>query len=433
MSQRIPRGLAELVAAMVLTTAAMAITAGAASARGATRWVSDQPAVPYSLGRSCTSPGYNTVQSAINAAPAGTTVKVCAGTYTEQLSITKGISLLGIEAPTIKLPDPAADSTTACDTAPGTEHYQPNQDLVSICTPETVTVKGLALEAKWPGGTCYDSLYGILVAGGATLDASKVTLDGAGAFPINGCQGGVGIQVGMSWVTDSLKVGKADLIKDRVENYQKNGMTIDGVGSQATITKTTVAGAGPTSITAQNGIQVSDGAQATITTSTISGNDYTPATYTATGVLFYGAAAGSGISGSKVNSDQTGIYYESGSPTPPASSEVLINDDKLSEDREVGVELSQGDATLDGDKISGPGGIGVGVVQYEGQPYASASSADGDRIAGMTEAAVEVWSDGAPGDIPGNFKIENSSISHNAAEVINNSKNFTVNGQLGDW
>lgn len=48
-------------------------------------------------GQYCPSPSYSTVQSAIDAASAGATIYVCAGTYAESLTIGKAITLLGAQ------------------------------------------------------------------------------------------------------------------------------------------------------------------------------------------------------------------------------------------------------------------------------------------------------------------------------------------------
>ncbi len=393
--------------------------------------------VASGAGTSCSGPGYSSVQTAINAASAGSTINVCSGAYEEQLTIEKGITIEGSGGvPTVKLPDPAADTTTACDAARNAITGGKDQDLVSICTSETVSLEKLTLEGKWPSGTCADDLYGVFVGGGGTLDATKVTVNGAGAFPVNGCQGGVGIQVGTN---AGGQVGHATLTKDTVVNYQKNGITVDGPGSSATIMRTTVTGAGLVG-TAQNGMQISRGATATINRAKISGNECDesivpscgPDGEQAAGVLFYDAAAGSSITGSRVSGNDLGVYYVSGSPTEPASPEVAINQDKLEANRYEAVDLEQGSATVNSDKIKGPGLVGIALSQYEGEPYALTSSAEGDSIKGMTEAAVEVASDEAAGDIAGNFNITGN-IRKNAAEVLNNSKNFTVNGKLGDW
>ncbi|MEX2548215.1 MAG: right-handed parallel beta-helix repeat-containing protein, partial [Chloroflexota bacterium] len=46
-----------------------------------TRWVNDDKPVVTAPGQNCNKPGYNTIQSAINASAPGDTVRVCAGNY----------------------------------------------------------------------------------------------------------------------------------------------------------------------------------------------------------------------------------------------------------------------------------------------------------------------------------------------------------------
>jgi hypothetical protein len=407
---------------------------GAASASASTLWVSSS-ALVSSPHNSCTHPGYTTIQSAVTAAGSGATIQVCTGSYTEQLTIAKPVKLTaadGAGTAKVVLPGAPVDSTTTCDTATGTGNYQPDQDAVSICTPGTVSITGLTFEPKWPP-VCYDSLYGIPVAGGATLKATDVTVDGGGASPINGCQGGVAIQVGMAWTTP-VEVGHATLNEDTITGYQKNGITVDGEGSSAAIKDTAVIGAGATPETAQNGIQISNGALGTISSSSISGNECDNVNCSsnafvgtqATGVLFYGAAAGSKVTSTSLKENDIGVYYESLSATQPSSPEVTISDDVFSDDRYEGVALSQGDALVRDDTITGPGEIGIDVFQDEEQLYAPTSSASSDEIEGMTEAAVKVQSDKAPGDHAGSFTITKSSLADNDQVLEDESETFKV-------
>ena len=119
---------------------------------------------------------------------------------------------------------------------------------------------------------CYDSLYGILVEGGASLSLADSIVEQIGAYPLNGCQGGVGVEAGFA---PTHQVGHLTVSGDTVQTYQKNGITADGRGSTASISGVTVSGAGPTAAIAQNGIQISLGATATVVGSTITGNNYT--------------------------------------------------------------------------------------------------------------------------------------------------------------
>jgi hypothetical protein len=416
---------------VLAATAALGLPA-MASASGSSVWVSGSAPVS-APGKSCASPAYNSIQSAIDAAASGATIHVCSGTYAEQLTITKSLKLKAEAGAKLTLPPTPADTSTTCDATLEKAGYQADQDAISICTPGTVTMAGLTVEAKWPAGTCDNSLYGIIVLGGATLKATSVDVTAAGAGPINGCQGGVGIEVGSARPT-TAEVGHATLTNDAVSGYQKNGITVEGEGSTAKIRGTTVTGAGPTPETAQNGIQISYGATGSIKHSTVTGNECDNSTcganafenkFQATGVLFYLAGSGSTVVGSTIKENDDGVYNYSGATTQPSSPEVTLSGDTLTSNRYEGMSLDQGNVLIKKDTINGTGNIGIDLYQYEGQAFAPNSSAMGDSIEGQ-EVAVEVQSDKAPGDLPGNFTISKSSISKNTKEVEDESTNFTV-------
>src|SRR5215469_12285712 len=84
-----------LVAGVVMAQAGAAFAGGGHQSRvlyvsaSAKHWNSD---------RSCRSAAFRTIQSAVNAAPAGGTVVVCPGTYHEQVVISKPLSLKGEHA-----------------------------------------------------------------------------------------------------------------------------------------------------------------------------------------------------------------------------------------------------------------------------------------------------------------------------------------------
>lgn len=239
-------------------------------------------------------------------------------------------------------------------------------------------------------------------------------LDGAGAFPINGCQGGVGIQVGFA---NGGEVGHATLTSDTITNYQKNGITVDGAESKATVTSTTITGAGPAQ-QGQNGIQVSRGAVAAISKVTISNNacdiagtcGYGSASQweeDAAGVLFYLPGASSTVSSSKLSNNNIGIEYVSGSATRPETPGVTINGDAITGGY-ASVQLNQGNAMLENDKLTG-GLFGIDVNSYAGEDdsYAPEATAVKDKVAG-SEAAVQVESSLA--ELPGRLTFKKGEI-----------------------
>ena len=417
-----------IVLAAVVGLGLVPTTAPAAPARNL--WVSSAPIAAADSG--CAKPGYNTIQSAINAAPAAATIHICTGTYVEALAITQPVSLVAAGPVTVQLPAAPANSATACDTAPGTSAFQPDQDAIAICAAGTVNLAGLTIDATWPANTCDDSLYGILVAGGATLNLTNSSIVAAGAVPLNGCQGGVGIQVGMAWTTP-LEIGHANLSGVKISGYQKNGVTVDGAGSSANIATTTVTGTGPTPYIAQNGIQISNGASGMIYSSTISGDECDVAVCgpdilnntQSIGVLFFGAAAGSSLTGSNISGNDVGVY--NAEQIAPATPAISVVGDTLTANRYAGVLLDQGWTSVSGDNIIG-GNVGIGVLQYNGQAFAADGTAFLDVIRNASIAAVQVESDrAAVGDHPGALALSFSQLRGNGARVLNNSSNYTVN------
>jgi nitrous oxidase accessory protein NosD len=99
-SSRIIRLASALLAPLLIAGATVAY-AGAASAgtrpHGRVLYVS-RSAQPQNRDKSCRSAAFATIQSAVDAAPAGGTVIVCAGTYHEQVVISEPITLTGQRA-----------------------------------------------------------------------------------------------------------------------------------------------------------------------------------------------------------------------------------------------------------------------------------------------------------------------------------------------
>jgi hypothetical protein len=430
-----PVWLRRAVAAAALASA-VAVPAVALASPGRTVWVSHAGISRADDG--CGAPGFNTIESAIAAAPSGATIRVCRGNYAEQLAITRPLALRAVGAVTVRLPAHPANSTTACDTATGTARFRPDQDAVVICGAARVAIDGFTIDAAWPRSTCDDSLFGVLVAGGATLELTRSRITAAGAVPPNGCQGGIGLQVGMAW-TAPVEPGHAILSADRISGYQKNGIEVDGDGSTAAIDSTSVRGAGPTRTIAQNGIEVNSGAFARITASTIGGNECDMRSCGANslrqsqsaGVLFIGAARGSGIARSTLTGNDIGIYNVSTAPRAPRSPTVSITGDRFRGDRHEAIVLDQGFAAIDRDEILGGGAVGIQILQDSLQSYAARGRASSDRIMGMSRAAVQVLSDHAIGDPPGSSIIARSVVGASGANVLNDSSNYTV-GQRAD-
>jgi hypothetical protein len=184
----------------------------------------------------------------------------------------------------------------------------------NVCAPTGVMRDGINLTAAQIGGTVTGTLdatgcnigaynptsvsnahiyganyFGVLADGSAT-NVTGSHIDNIGEAPLNGSQHGNAIVY--------LGGASGTINGNAVSKYQKNGITVSGVGTSATVTNNIVTGEGHISYIAQNGIQISFGGSATVTGNTVSGNWYTPATVTACGLLLYQA---NGVKQSKNN------------------------------------------------------------------------------------------------------------------------------------
>jgi hypothetical protein len=242
-----------------------------------THWVNLEETLPLPPGNGCEHAGYKTIQAAVTAAGPGDTIRVCRGTYAEQVTIPGGKDNLTlhavshwhaiIKAPVVMLGVKA---------------------VVRVSTSQNVTIRGF--EISGPGSGACDSIrYGVRVdtAGSANIIGNHI-VDIRDLVPppnVSGCQNGVAVLVGRSIEGTT---GSALIEGNVIERYQKNGPTVDNAGSSARITHNVVRGVGPSATIAQNGIQVSRGADAVVEHNWVADHTYLGAPATGgTGVLLF--------------------------------------------------------------------------------------------------------------------------------------------------
>jgi hypothetical protein len=427
--------------AILLGTALATLAAFAPSALASTNWVSSAtPSAPFD---SCEHPGFDSIQSALTVGT-GSKIEVCDGTYAEQLSIERPVKINGNGAK-IELPAIPQKSETECDAASEAGDHLEDQDLISVCTTGKVSITGITADAIWPGNpveasvSCAFNLYGILVGGGANLTLTESVVLGAAPASINGCQYGVGVQIGMSYASPE-QPGKATLKDDTIKDYQKNGVTVDGEGSVATIEDIGVSGAGPTAEIAQNGIGVQFGAKATINAVKVKLNECNNATcgsnpladFQAEGVYFFGAARGSTVKNSLLTENDAGVEAFDTGASAPTKAPVTISNNTITKNRYEGVLINQGLTKVSGGEIS-DSKVGIAVLQIgEGefaQTFGPKATITGVTISGMSEWAVEGDSDNAAGDKPGLIQVSKSEITGNPGPTLAGSA--TTNNPTG--
>ena len=420
-------------------TAPRAVTPNTAT----TRWVSDTTPLGTAPGTSCANPGYASITDAINASASGDIINVCAGTYDEQLVIdVVGVSLQAKGPVTVVAPA-TPPSPASCDSDGGS---QPNEDVVDICGSFNVTITGFTFQGNWDPSVCNDSLYGVAVLGGANLSMSNSTVEDIGVNPqTDGCQGGVGIEVGLATSGTTADPGTATLNNDVVNAYQKNGITVDGKGSNAVINNATVTGTGQTPAIAQNGIQVSDFATAKINSGSVSGNECDvsvcgPDGFTQTqscGILLFDAGkvnvAGTNTSANDIGIDNTEDFawdfY-----TPPAP--FVATNETMSglrlNNRYENAFLDEGKSTLNNSTLSN-GEVGIETDQGSYQTTPAVSVANGDTITGASKDAVLVASDHATGDKAPKLTVATSSFDTTNGGGIENDSTSVATATRNWW
>jgi nitrous oxidase accessory protein NosD len=230
----------------------------------------------------CPAATFTSIQDAINAANAGSLIRVCPGTYREQLSINKSLSIEGDNG-AIVMPGNMVANTTGSSGAPIAA-------AILVKNAANVEIEGLIVDTANSGITgCAPDLIGILYQNSSGSLEHNAVRNTKLSASLNGCQSGDGI------VVQTLGGGASNVSIDdnSVHDYQKNGITGNELGTEVVISNNVVTGLGPTTGAAQNGIQIGFGAKGGISRNTVTDNVWAPCvsltncTFNATGILVF--------------------------------------------------------------------------------------------------------------------------------------------------
>lgn len=197
--------------------------------------------------------GFATIQDAINAAHDGDTIMVASGTYTEQDTV-NGLHGLTIEAMsgahvTIRAPG-SGMTASGVDAVTGREQMS----VVTVTDSTDVNIQGITIDGagqagQVAGGDNYDGVFYDNASGGLT----NVNVIGVRDASLSGVQRGVGVLVSNSAAGAYLDFS---MTGGSISDFQKNATVFRHANLD--ISGVTVTGAGPTSVTAQNGFQAQD-------------------------------------------------------------------------------------------------------------------------------------------------------------------------------
>ncbi|HMF54847.1 MAG TPA: NosD domain-containing protein [Pyrinomonadaceae bacterium] len=262
----------------------------------------------------CPTAQFTSIQAAVTAASPGDTINVCPGTYHEQVTINKSLTVQGISVKNqnqaIVMPAAVSSNTTSLTSG------NPIAPIILVDRTSKVNLINLTVDGSTGGLTgCaapnYIGVYYRNASGRIEGLAVRNIKLGAGS---EGCQNGLGIFV-QSGQGGSSKV---DILSTSVHDYQKNGITANEAGTEVNIKGNAVTGVGSTPFIAQNGIQLGFGAKGTIDGNTVINHVYAPCTPSnpagcnngsSTNILIFNSDNVK-VTKNTTGNSQTNIYYQ---------------------------------------------------------------------------------------------------------------------------
>jgi hypothetical protein len=281
---------------------------------------------------------FSTIGAAISAVPSGSTVEVCPGNYPEQLSITKKLTLIGLQSGTsgavVVLPPSGGLGLNATDIFGNPVAAQIFVDSpAGAVTIEHITVDGTGNNVSG----CAPNLEGIYFQNTSGTITNNVVRNQylTNFASLGGCQSGLAINIEATTSDNTVTISG-----NSVRAYQKNGITASGPGPVAassgtgagnpqgpivTINNNYIVGLAATamnwqgvylnqSTAAENGIQVGFGAGGKVEFNTVNDNIWGQDTSSdtgdaASGILIF-ASPNITVTGNEVGSAQFGIVAE---------------------------------------------------------------------------------------------------------------------------
>ncbi len=243
---------------------------------------------------------FGSIQNGVNAVT-GSTVTVLAGTYVEQVHITlSGLELVGagVGSTTIQSPVTLTDFFVT-----GTNDNYP---VIFVDGATGVNISDLTVDGDNQGDTNY-RFSGIAYwnGGGAITDVEVINIMNA---TFSGAQHGVGVYA----YNDTGGPYTLALNGVVVDDFQKTAVALSGDGLTVDLDDVTTTGEGPTSVTAQNGIQVGYGAVGNLDNCQINDVAYTGEDWTASGLMILntGVVTATGVD---IDGCQTSVYWQDSS------------------------------------------------------------------------------------------------------------------------
>ncbi|HEX6294338.1 MAG TPA: right-handed parallel beta-helix repeat-containing protein [Nitrososphaeraceae archaeon] len=287
---------------------------------------------------------FPTIQSAIDAADEGDVIKVLSGTYTEQITISKSLTIIGSTAKSTIIEAPTEGLGANLIGRP----Y-----IIDINNEAEVTLKGFTIAN--PASVSCGEIIAISVLDGGSINLKSAAFRGCTSDTIyigQASNGRGGPQVGHATITDTY-----------ITDYLYRGVHALGSGSTLIMSYNDIIGSELNIDWAGGGIFLRNGAQGTITHNIVAGNICNNPVCGPKligqnqdgGIAIISADEGSVISNNYLSNNDWGIGVIGGSEC------CILDHNKLTDNRFLGVGIQDSEHTVSNTKIFG-GNVGVAAI-----------------------------------------------------------------------
>jgi hypothetical protein len=395
-----------------------------------------------------------TIQYTIdNRAIAGDVVLVESGTYTEQIVITKNLTVQGTGFGTKTIQMPVGGTVNGAVNA---------KSLIEVSNNAIALVQGFTITGPFSDAGCQaHALNGAFVYGFAslTLNNSSVT----NMRQVNNadlvCPNVVALRAGNNALSAALFRGSLSMTNLAITNFQRVGVVSDGASgifrSDIYLADSTVIGAGDVSDRAQIGVQVSRGANGNVQNTSLSGFAYRGNQYLVGAAFFTYNARSFTFNGNTVGGSDTGVLLTGDIGYSLVEPSVISNNSILMRGTRYDIGISVGDGytqtTITGNQISGANqaaGTDLGFPLTGGCPnngtncVSIAGRGISVAVLGITPSTINVNNNvirnntlgfyGAPNSI-GTTTINNNCLIDNNLFAVQNADIPVLNAENNWW
>jgi hypothetical protein len=268
----------------------------------------------------CPNANFATIQAAIDASGPNDTIKVCPGTYSEQVRIVghthDGLTLASTQPLQAVIQWPAAETFPLA--------------LVDFNTVNGVTLRGFTVTGPFTSTACSaDRHEGLLVenAFGERITGNHITLIRNSDPSLYHCSEGDAVAIGRR--TDPAALfppGSARVDHNLIDEYQKNGIQAVDSGSFAAADDNLISGSSAVqSSIVSNGVVVFRHAAAAVDGNEITNVKFTPGPFSTAIILDSAPPGSSSIKDNLIHDDDQGIEVDSESGLVISGNEVANN------------------------------------------------------------------------------------------------------------